>query len=248
MLLPAVMFGRRLRSAVQPPPTSANPRVRVMGELDWSSYFTAQSAFAGVVFALVLAARQIRGAGGHINEPSERDYRLADSIAVTAELAVSAALGFLALAANTPVSWVFTSIVAVVGFVLSALALRLFFPARPHLEPGWQDAAQGLGNVLPMACYATALLYGLGVLPLAGEFIYGYAIAATWLAFSGCFQAIFWYSRIWKQEATPPDQRTKPSPATAGEQSPLAIGETLPQGTVDSAATQADLGTDLQRC
>lgn len=175
-----------------------------MGDLDWGTYFTAQSAFAGAVFALVLAARQIRGASGKIHDPSVRSYRLADSIAVTTELAASATLSYLVIISGSTVFQLLASATALTGLILSSRAGFLFLRARPRLSARtWRQDAEGIGNLIPIASYAIMLLYGFGVFPLTGAWLQFYALVTAWLLFSGCFQAIFWYARVWKHDATP---------------------------------------------
>lgn len=164
----------------------------------------ALSAFSGTVFALVLAARQIRGQKESDAQPAVLRYRLADSIAVTAELAISAALGVLYVTATTAVFYFFVPLVSLTGIVLSTRAAIAFVSARREglfrvdSKSDTIELIQTFGNALPILCYVVAFLFGTGVFALDVLNSWEYAFVATWLTFSGCFQAIFWYARIWK--------------------------------------------------
>ena len=182
---------------------------RYVGRMDdaWHSYLTGIASFAGTLFALVLAARQLRSpipVGG--SSPAVGRAHLVDSIAVTVELGAAAALSLLYTLEQTPLfSWAAGLVAACgIGLCLSsglayAVALkRGAFSGRARVEA----VVQCIGNLLPLTCYVVAMLYALGLLTFGGPRTWAYATAVSWLTFSGIVQAIWWYARMWERSTS----------------------------------------------
>jgi len=171
---------------------------------DWDAYLSGLAAFAGTLFALVLAARQIRGPLAENPHPSVSRAYLVDSIGVTVELGAAASLAVLyEIEQSLLFSWA-VGVVAVCGMALS-LTTAVAYAAAGGLgqfsgREKFGALLQGLGNVLPLTCYVVALLYALGILHFDDGGTWGYAAAVSWLTFSGIIQSIWWYARIWERE------------------------------------------------
>ena len=86
---------------------------------DWDAYLGGLAAFAGTLFALVLAARQIRGPLVEKPHPSVSRAYLADSIAVTVELGAAASLAVLYEIEESVLFSFAVGVVAVCGIALS---------------------------------------------------------------------------------------------------------------------------------
>lgn len=170
---------------------------------DWDAYFGGLAAFAGTLFALVLAARQIRGPLVEKPHPSVSRAYLADSIAVTVELGAAASLAVLYEIERSLLFSLAVGVVAVCGMALSLTTAVAYAAAgRQGQFSGREKFAallQGAGNVLPLICYVAALLYALRILQF-GRGTWVYAAAVSWLTFSGIIQSIWWYARIWEKE------------------------------------------------
>jgi hypothetical protein len=168
---------------------------------DWPAYLSGLAAFSGTLFALVLAARQIRGPV-HENPPERvaRAY-LVDSVAVTAELGVAALLAVLATIEGSGLFSVAVVVVAAVGAALSVGSAVTWGLALRDVTGWWRTAgawALLLGNVLPLACYTVAALYAVGHFRF-DDATWGYAAALSWLTLSGTIQSVLWYARIWEK-------------------------------------------------
>lgn len=184
---------------------------------DWGAYLGGVAAFAGTLFALVLAARQIRGPLVENPRPRVSRAYLTDSIAVTVELGAAASFALLyAIEASTLFS-VAAAVVAVCGIALSVASAITYYVARGDYRGNEKRGAllQGVGNVLPLSCYVVILLYALRIFQFDDqvtsgfdEGTWGYAAAVSWLCFSGIIQSIWWYARIW--------ERARPSTPAAG--------------------------------
>lgn len=166
---------------------------------DWGSYLDGVATFAGTVFALVLAARQIRGPLGENPEPKVSWARLVDSVAVTAELAAAASLALLYEIRESALFMAAGTVIALAGLCLSVASLVLYLESGLAFKPGewFNDITQGFGNLLPFLCYVVALLYALRVIGFGAGDTWGYVSAVSWLTFSGVVQSILWYSSMW---------------------------------------------------
>lgn len=167
---------------------------------DWEAYFGGVAAFAGTLFALVLAARQIRRP---LVEDPHKDVSqayLLDSIAVTVELGAAAAFAVLFAIREEVFFSYAAAVVAVCGIAASGAAPLWFFRVRSHLNDSAKSYArlQWL-SVVPIACYAFVLLYALRSPQAANSGESWYAAAVSWLCFSGTVQAIWWYARMWSR-------------------------------------------------
>jgi hypothetical protein len=172
---------------------------------DWAGYFGGLSAFAGTLFALVLAARQIRRPVDQDPHPGVSRAYLIDSIAVTVELGAAASLALLyEIEKSALFAWA-AGLVALCGIALSLGSAAGYVNAgRQGLFQGkerYGAAFQGVGNLFPLTCYVVALLYALRVFSFDGGGAAGYAAAVSWLVFSGVIQSIWWYARIWERES-----------------------------------------------
>ncbi len=167
--------------------------------LNWDAYLGGIAAFAGTLFALVLAARQIRGPVDEEVAPEVIRAYFLDSIAVTVELGMAALLAVLVTIEKSLLFSIATCALAVVGAALSLTSAVGWWLALGELKDGWRKAAawgQGLGNILPLACYGVAVFYALSVFRF-DEAAWGYAAVVSWLTFSGAVQSVLWYARIW---------------------------------------------------
>lgn len=171
-------------------------------EPDWASYLDGVAVFAGTLFALVLAARQLRRPLLHSRHPTVSRAYLFDSISVTVELGAAAALALLYDVHSSQFFTWAVCVLALGGFCLSLISLMLYVVAitGKHIAAGWERAgaiAQAITNVFPMACYFFAALYALRVFHFTVDQTWGYVALVSWLCFSGIIQSIVWYSRIW---------------------------------------------------
>lgn len=172
---------------------------------DWTAFLSGLSAFAGTLFALVLAARQIRGpAGETAPRRTARAYYI-DSIAVTTELGAAASLALLVTIEATILFSVFVALIALVGITLATATAVAWSQAAGDFWPDrWATirvAALIVGNGLPITCYVVVSLYATRALSIDSA-MWGYAAAVAWLTFSGTFQAVLWYARIWERPRT----------------------------------------------
>jgi hypothetical protein len=177
---------------------------------DWSAYLSGVAAFAGTLFALVLAARQIRGRLLEDPHPSALRAKFVDSIAVTVELGAAAALALLYEIRLSVLFSFAVAIVAIFGLSLSAASATAY--AEAIHRGAYTDSPKGdrrnaglqaLGNLLPAACYVVALLYAFRIVQFGEDRDWGFAAAVSWLTFSGIVQSILWYTRIWDREKRP---------------------------------------------
>jgi hypothetical protein len=176
---------------------------------DWGAYLSGTAAFAGTLFALVLAARQIRGPQVENQHRSESWAYLVDSIGVTVELGAAAALALLFEIEESTLFSVAVVLVALCGATLSFASASCLFKAvgdgafnPDRTLDKWIALAQAVLNVLPLTCYTVAILYALRILHF-GSGTWGYAAVVSWLTFSGVVQSIVWYARIWHRERPP---------------------------------------------
>lgn len=179
-----------------------------MSSVDWSAYLVGLSAIAGTLFALVLAARQIRGSLRTTDNAAVRSYYLFDSISVTVELGIAALLAALSLIGGSAVFTFFAVIATSSGVVAVALVLVSWVRARRagQLQNDRRQTLQAVGNILPLTCYLVAFAFAVGILSLGSDWVQLYAGVVTWLVFSGAFQAIVWYASMWdntKADADP---------------------------------------------
>ena len=162
------------------------------------------AGFAGTLFALVLAARQVRGRLDEDPAPAVSRALLFDSIGVTVELGAAACLGLLYGIRGSHLFCFAVVAVALAGVALSCLSATFYLVAfrSGHFGNTWKARlgpyAQAAGNILPLACYVVVSLYGFRIIRFDDHSEWGYAAAVSWLVVSGVFQAIYWYARIWE--------------------------------------------------
>lgn len=171
-----------------------------MSSVDWSAYLVGLSAIAGTLFALVLAARQIRGSLRAPSDNAARRYYLFDSISVTVELGIAALLAALSPIGGSFVFTFFAMLATSSGAVAVSLVLVNWVRARRagQLQNDRGQTIQAIGNILPLTCYAVAFAFAVGILSLGTDWVQLYAGVVTWLVFSGAFQAIVWYASMWR--------------------------------------------------
>jgi archaellum biogenesis protein FlaJ (TadC family) len=172
-------------------------------EPDWGAYLGGLAAFAGTLFALVLAARQIRKPLVENPHPKVSRAYLVDSIAVTVELGAAASLAVLYEIKESLLFSIAVVVVALSGVGLSLASAVTYAKARDHFrdDEKFGIVLQGVGNVLPLACYVVSALYAVRVFDMDSGETWGYAAAVSWLTLSGVVQSIWWYSRIWVEAA-----------------------------------------------
>ncbi len=176
--------------------------------VDWDSYFMALSAFAGVVFAITLAARQIRS-GDEAGETKERNsYRLWDSVAVTYELAAAGFFGMLYFARSA--SWEdrepwlvggFSTVLAIIGWALYVAYFVHLCRLIGREKVGVLDWLMAPVTVVPMTAFVVVPIAFWD--PSSVLWTDWFAAALTWLVFSGTTQALIWYITAWERKPDP---------------------------------------------
>ena len=197
----------------------------------WGSFFAVMSAFAGVVFAVVLAARHMTEREERTETHGQNEVRLWDSAAVTYELAAAAAFGAMMFVKGGLSARFFTPIVCLGGLSLSVRYLSAYF-RLPRSDKGRSRKWAAY-----MTIFATAALLGgavghqmdLDADPLAHNLSTNIvAFSVSWLVFSGCGQALLWYISAWEKPRgdEAPDQPSQPierqDPSTAATPSNAA--------------------------
>ena len=185
--------------------------------MNWEPYFLGLAAFAGTVFAVTLAARQIVP---HAFMPTTQSDALHsdatlvakwDSVAVTYELAASAMFAIAVIIRGSFTASGLVVLAAALGGCLIYRHGRAYLKLRRSGTENltWKDDAWASANVLPLSAYVlTASLF------VWGDF-FGHAsaellaAAITWLTLSGTYQAVAWYERSW---AKPPVAKEALSP------------------------------------
>lgn len=185
---------------------SPTDQARYAQDVDWADYFLGLSAFAGVVFAITLAARHLPSHKLVYESLDRNTLRLWDSISVTYELAAGGLLALLYLVRESWVSGLFGTLVGLVGWRLYLNYIRLFW-RQWHRKPGTPKAEQ-LSTV-------EALFFLISIIPLTAltaapvmlwmqvpdNLVDWFAAASTWLVFSGTTQAVWWYVTSWETPA-----------------------------------------------
>lgn len=186
--------------------------------MHWGDYYAGLSAFAGVVFAITLAARHLPN---HqlVSETQDRNrVRLWDSISVTYELAAGGLLALFYIVRESWVAGLFGTLVGLVGWVLYGYYIRYFYEVHlrvkrkirradgsyvvVRIEPTklstW-EIVFFFASVFPLASLAAAPVLLWMQVPARLED--WFAAACTWLVFSGTTQAVIWYIKSWEQPA-----------------------------------------------
>ena len=198
--------------------------------MDFSDYFSTVSAFAGVVFGLSLVARHMTEAELKTESSERNEFRKWDSMSVIFELAGAGLLSALALiAGRSPEGWIaaaFACLTSGVGLNLYRHYLCEFRKLRrrdkscvrqaagtnatPELVLTADDHKFARISVVPIGAYVASVLaffasamFGDAVLHASLAVVAG---SVAWLAFSGTYQAMYWYQRSWE----------RPQPATTG--------------------------------
>ena len=191
--------------------------------VEFSSYFGTISAFAGVVFGLSLVARHMTEAERKAESANRNEFRKWDSMSVIFELAGAGLLSALALiAGRSPEGWIATAFACFVSGVGLNLYRHYLCEFRHLRKLDRSHAGRATGSnvapepalaaedrrfagisVLPIGAYVASVLgflaaaiFGDAVLQASLAVIAG---SVAWLAFSGTYQAMYWYQRSWER-------------------------------------------------
>lgn len=164
--------------------------------MNWQAYFSDVAAFAGVVFAIVLAARQLTEHAQRKETRAQNQARLWDSLSVTYELAAAALFGILYGIRGSGVDIGLATLVVIIGIWLYIRYLASYYKLPATMRRGMTRTAAWM-TILPMGALLTAALsYVWWYVP---EPVANYMLAASvaWLVFSGTSQTLVWYYNAW---------------------------------------------------
>lgn len=172
------------------------------------AFFTNITTFAGVVFAVVLAARQVTP---HVRRSywwRESRYRLWDSMAVTSELAAAALFATLWMLPASGIRSVGAVVVGLAALFLYtgyfvAYGMWLANPEPPSVRRPQPTKPSSqwlmvLATVLPCAAIAAAVwVLTSPTSPFGWPRDDVMAAAVGWLTMSGSIQSVIWYYTAW---------------------------------------------------
>lgn len=215
-----------------------------MADVDWTAFFTALSAFAGVVFAITLAARQLSSGDQEKESDARNEYRRWESLSVTFELAAAGVFSTLYLVQGSWVAGTFSTLLSVIAWALYIVYFVQFGKLAAAKEANWLDWLLAPITFIPM----TAFVLVPAAFWNASSWIWTdwFAAAVTWLVFSGTGQSLIWYINSWerpKRSSTvaaatppPPEQIThspQPQLTSATDSASAAASEDSEQQTAE---------------
>ena len=170
--------------------------------MQWDQFFISIAQFSGVVFAVVLATKQLAGKAERHETKEERHTRWRDSVATTYELAAVSLLSILYFLHGSWLAFVAASVIVGIGlydygrFLAAYRTQARTTPAATTSRASRDPVSARLVVVPALAMVAAAVSFTPGA--LAGDTARTMlASAVLWLVLSGMVQALLWYRDSW---------------------------------------------------